>query len=101
MDLGPLHIANYPVTRIVEYSHVYGQWDFGLTKGHSLPTYPSWPQSPFLEFLRSRAERAELVDSRTRRREGERRKRFSEHFVEVITGRDAGADVWTKPIAGL
>src|SRR4030095_13822440 len=58
-------------------------------------------QIPFLEFLRSRAERAELVHSRTRGREGERRKRFGEHCVEVIAGCDAGADVRTEVLAGL
>src|SRR5262249_4626783 len=81
------------------------------------PTLSSWPrrvscrdgqrrislglQIPFLEFLRSRAERAELVHSRTRGRESERSKRFGEHFVEVIAGCDAGADVRTEVLAGL
>ena len=58
-------------------------------------------QIPFLEFLRSRAERAELVHSRARGREGERRKRFGEHFVEVIPGGGPGADVRIEMLAGL
>ena len=41
-------------------------------------------QIPFLEFLRRRTERAELVDRRTHGREGECIKRFGEHLVEVI-----------------
>ena len=86
---------------IVDYLYVGGQYDLGRTKRHSFLTYASRLQRPFLEFLCSRAERAELVDSRTRRRESERRKRFSGHFVQVIAGSDAGADVWTKPLAGL
>src|SRR5215831_8771417 len=67
----------------------------------SVPTRASGLQIPFLEFLRSRAERAELVHSRTRGRESERRKRFGEHFVEVIEGGGAGADVRIELLAGL
>src|SRR5262245_30283446 len=58
-------------------------------------------QIPFFEFLRSRAERAELVHSRARGREAERLKRFGEHFVEVIPGGGPGADVRTEMLAGL
>src|SRR5262245_815706 len=56
---------------------------------------------PFLEFLRSRTERAELVHRRTRGREDERRKRFSDHLVEVIAGCDARADVRTEVLTRL
>src|SRR5262245_31504155 len=58
-------------------------------------------QIPFFEFLRSSAERAELVHSRARGREGKRLKRFGEHFVEVIPGGGPGADVRTEMLAGL
>src|SRR5579859_5365514 len=57
-------------------------------------------QIPFFEFLRSGAERAQLVDGRAYRREGERRKRFGEHLVEVFPRGDAGADVRIEVIAG-
>src|SRR5262249_16512222 len=58
-------------------------------------------QIPFLEFLRSRAERAELVYSRARGREGECRKRLREHLVEALPGCDAGADMRTELVTGL
>ena len=57
-----------------------------------MPFGASRLQIPFLEFLRRRAERAELIDRRARGREGERLKRFGEHLVEIAVG-DAGADV--------
>jgi hypothetical protein len=51
-----------------------------------LPIQPhsSRLQTPFFEFLRCRAELAQLVNGRARGREGERLKRFSEHLVEVF-----------------
>ena len=46
-----------------------------------------------LEFLRRRAERAELIDRRAGGREGECFKRFGDHLVEIGGRRVAGADV--------
>ena len=53
----------------------------------------SWLQIPFFEFLRRRAERAELVNGRACGRKGERLKRFGEHLVKIRCWRIAGADV--------
>jgi hypothetical protein len=59
---------------------------------------------PFLEFLRRRAVGAQLVDSRTRRRECERRKRLGEQPAQIGARgrkilcelkRDYHAEVWT------
>ena len=57
-------------------------------------------QIQLLEFLRRRAELAELVNGRARGRKGERRKRLGQHLVEVFPGRNAGGDVRIKTLAG-
>ena len=57
-------------------------------------------QIPFLEFLRRRAELAELVNGRARGREGERLKRFGQHLVEVFPEAHAGGDVRIEMLAG-
>src|SRR5205814_8722712 len=50
-------------------------------------------QIPFFEFLRRRAEVAEVVNGRASRGEGERLERFREHLVEVFPRGEAGGDV--------
>src|SRR6266446_8362585 len=53
-----------------------------------------------MEFLRRRAEVAKMVNGRAGWREGERRKRFLEHFVEVSPRGEAGGDVRMVMLAG-
>ena len=60
----------------------------------------SWLHIPFLEFLCRRAELAELINCRTRRREGEWLKRFGQHCVKVLPKGNAGGDVWIEMFAG-
>ena len=93
------------------YSHL---WSVGLERFKQIIRKSSPPvrgsasylrggsglQVPFLEFLRRRAELAELVNCRACWREGERLKRFLEHFVEVLPGGDAGGDVRIVMLAG-
>jgi hypothetical protein len=64
------------------------------------PSSASRLQIPSLEFLRRRAERAELIDSCTGGREGERRKRLGEHLVEVLAWGGTGGDVRIETFAG-
>ena len=54
-----------------------------------------------MEFLRRRAEVAKMVNGRAGWREGERRKRFLEHFVEVGPRGEAGGDVRMVILAGM
>src|SRR5579863_2980387 len=70
----------YPVTQFIRHVKAASQ---------RVSTF----QIPFFQFLRSRAEWAELIDGCARRRKGERLKLFFEHFVEVLSGGDACADV--------
>jgi hypothetical protein len=55
---------------------------------------------PFLEFLRRRAELAELVNGCARGREGEWIEGLGEHLVEVHPGGDAGGDMRIETLAG-
>src|SRR5437773_3904519 len=58
-------------------------------------------QLELMEFLRRRAEVAKMVNGRAGWREGERRKRFLEHFVEVGPRGEAGGDVRMVMLAGM
>src|SRR6266446_5850902 len=58
-------------------------------------------QIPFFEFLRRRAEVAEVVNGRASRGEGERLERFLEHLVEVFPRGEAGGDVRMIILAGM
>src|SRR5207253_7520657 len=58
-------------------------------------------QVELLEFLRCRAEVAEVVNGRANRREGERLERFLEHLVEVSPRGEAGGDVRMVILAGM
>src|SRR5256886_12995481 len=58
-------------------------------------------QVELMEFLRRRAEVAEVVNGRTSRREGERLERFLEHLVEVFPRGEAGGDVRMIILAGM
>jgi hypothetical protein len=58
-------------------------------------------QIPFFEFLRRRAEVAEVVNGRASRGEGERLERFREHLVEVFPRGEAGGDVRMIILAGM
>src|SRR6266700_2477423 len=58
-------------------------------------------QIPFFEFLRRRAEVAEVVNGRASGREGERLERFLEHLVEIFPRGEAGRDVRMVILAGM
>ena len=58
-------------------------------------------QLELLEFLRCRAEVAKMVNRRAGWREGEWRKRFLEHFVEISPRGEAGGDVRMIILAGM
>ena len=50
-------------------------------------------QVELLEFLRCRAEVAEVVNGRACWREREAVKRFRDHLVQVLSGGETGGDV--------
>src|SRR2546429_2732721 len=58
-------------------------------------------QIPLFEFLRRRAEVAEVVNGRAGWREREGLKRFGEHLVQILSGGEAGGDVRIVMLAGM
>src|SRR5438477_4672786 len=62
---------------------------------------PSGLQVELMEFLRRRAEVAEVVNGCACRRKRERFKRFGEHLVQILSGGEAGGDMRMVILAGM